>query len=218
MNKLNNTSADGGVSVSGQIGNYTYVDLGLKSGIKWATCNVGASSPTDYGDYFAWGETQPKKDYNLNTYKWFHVNHKEKKEECKIIKYGKNDKIYILDAEDDAATVNLGKEWCMPTIADIKELYSSCNWQFTNNFRDSGVAGVIGISKINNNIIFFPAAGYRCLSHISKEGIYSYIWSSSLDRKYPDGAYSLGIEEYDADFKSDYRDYGQSVRAVVKSV
>lgn len=217
MNELNkNVAENEGVSVSGHIGNHTYVDLGLKSGKKWATCNVGAQSLTEYGHYFSWGETQPKNTYNLDTYKWFLFQHKQNKYDCKITKYNRTDKKERLEAEDDAATVNWGKEWCMPTIADLKELYRSCKWQFVNNFNNSGIAGFIGISKINKNAIFFPAAGYRCISHVSKEHIYSYIWSSSLDKKYPDGAYSLGIGEYDTDFNSDYRDYGQSVRAVVK--
>ncbi|MCQ2053628.1 MAG: hypothetical protein MJZ03_06840 [archaeon] len=216
-----------GVSVSGNIGSHTYVDLGLKSGLKWATCNVGASAPTDYGDYFAWGETIPKKNYSWKTYKWCMNNHKKHTKYCTSKLYGVVDKRLILDEEDDAATANWGQEWRMPSIADLKELIRSCNWKFTDNFNGSKIAGMIGVSKKNKNVIFFPASGYFSISNILKLGVYCYVWSSSLEKKYPDGAYSLGCEGHDIglennvmlasyDLKGDYRAYGQSVRAVVR--
>jgi len=88
---------------------------------------------------------------------------------------------------------------------------------YTPNFNGSNVAGMIGISKKNKNIIFLPASGYFSPSNNFREiGVFSYVWSSSLEKKHSDGAYSLGIAEYDVDLKGDYRVYGQSVRAVVR--
>ena len=112
----------------------TYVDLGLKSGLKWATCNVGASYPFDYGDYFAWGETTPKKIYSWDTYKWCKNNHKIQTKYCTSREYGIVDERLILEKEDDAATANWGREWRMPTIAELKELHKGCNWEFIENF------------------------------------------------------------------------------------
>lgn len=212
----NNDKFIDGISVSGKIGKHTYVDLGLKSGIKWATSNVGADVPTNNGDYFAWGEIRAKKAYSWKTYKWCMKNHKKLTKYCTSHLYGTVDKKLILEDDDDAATANWGKEWRMPTIAELKELTKGCNWEFTENFNGSNVAGMIGRSKKNNNVIFFPASGYRSLSNTLKFGIYSYVWSSTLEKKYSDGAYSLGIEEYDIDLNGDYRAFGQSVRAVVR--
>lgn len=212
---INNGLIIDNVSVSGEIGGHTYVDLGLKSGLKWATCNVGASMPIEFGDYFAWGETSPKEIYSWETYKWCLNNHKTHTKYCTSKKYGNVDNKVILDEEDDAATVNWGKVWRMPTITELIELFKNCNWKFIEDFNDSGVAGMIGISKKNMQTIFLPAAGYRCLAHFGKVGIYGYFWSSSLDKRYPDGGYSLGIDEYGNDLNGDYRIYGQSVRAVV---
>lgn len=208
-------SLDDCVSISGNIGGHTYVDLGLKSGLKWATYNVGASNPTELGDYFAWGETMPKNDYDWKTYKWCLSRHNVQTKYCTSNKYGNKDNRTVLESEDDAATVNWGREWRMPSIVELTELSNSCNWEFIDHFGASGVAGMIGVSKRNKKTIFLPAAGYRCLNHFGKVGEYSYIWSSSLDKHYPDGAYSLGIAEYVKDLRGDYRMYGQNVRAVV---
>lgn len=215
-NMDNNLMFNDGVSVSGEICGYAYVDLGLKSGLKWATCNVGASKPTEFGDYFAWGETCPKNDYSWKTYKWCLDSHKTQSKYCTSRKYGDVDNKAVLDEEDDVATVKWGKEWRMPSIAELTELYKNCIWEFVQDFNGSGVAGLFGTSKKNERTIFFPAAGYRCLTHFGKVGEYSYIWSSSLDKKYPDGGYSLGFWELGGNLKGDYRLYGQSVRAVVR--
>ena len=98
----NNLMFNDGVSVSGEICGYAYVDLGLKSGLKWATCNVGASKPTEFGDYFAWGETCPKNDYSWKTYKWCLDDHKTQTKYCTLRKYGDVDNkvktIFVVDA------------------------------------------------------------------------------------------------------------------------
>ena len=99
-------------------GDYDYVDLGLPSGILWATCNVGATVPEDYGDYFAWGETESKTNYGWNTYQYCMGNLSLLTKYCNNSSYGYNgftDNLTILEPSDDATTVNLGADWRMPT-------------------------------------------------------------------------------------------------------
>lgn len=128
---------------------HEYVDLGLPSGLKWATCNVGASSPEEYGDYFAWGETEPKDIYSWDTYKWCNGSKNS------LTKYCEVDNKIILDPEDDAAYVNWGGAWRMPTSAEYKELIDQCSWTWTTQ---NGVKGYLVVGS-NGNSIFFPAAG-----------------------------------------------------------
>ena len=97
------------------------VDLGLPSGLKWASCNVGATTPEGYGDYFAWGETATKKDYSWATYKHANGDKNKLTKYCTDASYGNDgftDDKTTLDPEDDAATANWGKEWRMPTDAE----------------------------------------------------------------------------------------------------
>ncbi|MBQ3576658.1 MAG: hypothetical protein IJA28_04490, partial [Coprobacter sp.] len=138
---------------------HEYIDLGLPSGIKWATCNVGATTPEEYGDYFAWGETEPKDFYNWNTYKhcvengdYYSVN-----SYCPNSDIGVEDNRTILDAEDDAASANWGGSWRMPTKKEQEELLNNCIWSPPSQ---NGKSGYKIISKINGNSIFLPAAGF----------------------------------------------------------
>ncbi len=146
-------------TVSGQVGGYDYVDLGLD--VNWATYNVGATKPTEYGGYFAWGETEPKEDYSWATYKWCEGSFDSITRYCIKRKLGKRDKYTELIPKDDAATVNLGEAWRMPTFAELQALVEHCNWEWTKDYEGSGVSGLIGISKSNGNTIFLPAAGFR---------------------------------------------------------
>ena len=139
-----------------------YVDLGLS--VKWATCNVGASSPEEYGSYFAWGEVNPKTIYNWNTYKWATAIWNEEYSEwsCETsTKYNTVDNKKTLDYEDDAATVNMGKNWRMPTIEEQQELIENCTWTWIDDYCKTGIAGNIITSKINGNSIFLPAASHH---------------------------------------------------------
>ena len=170
-----------------------YVDLGLPSGLKWAKCNLGASKPSDYGDYYAWGETAPKADYTWATYKWMQAGQSESKYITKYtIADGETGGIWydssgtfigdgktVLDAADDAATANLGSPWRMPTIGEIQELIDNCTWTWTTQDGVKGhqVDGPIG------NAIFLPAAGLRLDSGFHFAGGQGNYWSSSL---YPD--------------------------------
>ena len=152
-----------------------YVDLGLPSGIKWATKNLGASKPSDYGDYYAWGETEPKPDYSWATYKWGTMDN--------LTKYNNSDGKTTLEAADDAATQKLGSSWRMPTSAEIAELLNpdNCTWTWITQ---DGVKGYEVKSKKNGNSIFLPAAGYREGSELGEAGRRGDYRSSSLDMSY----------------------------------
>jgi hypothetical protein len=188
------------------------VDLGLPSGTLWADRNVGADSPEACGDYFAWGETESKSNYNWSTYKWCNGSSSTLTKYCTKISEGTKDNKEVLDFEDDAAYVNMGSEWRMPTHAELEELYDNCSRKYTTQ------NGVIGckITGPNGNSIFLPAAGSRGYSGDAPgyDGCY---WSSSLSSGYPTWAYFLYFN-LDNHYRVStyYREYGQSVRAVVR--
>lgn len=128
---------------------YEYVDLGLPSGLKWATCNVGASSPEEYGLYFAWGET--------TGYTAAQVKAGERVFSSMVYKAGSAASISTdLTLEQDAARTNLGGNWRMPTRAEIKELINNCDTIWTDDYNGTGVAGQLLTSKVNGNSMFFP--------------------------------------------------------------
>ncbi len=199
------------------------VDLGLS--VKWATCNVGATKPEEYGDYFAWGETSPKTSYNWSTYKYMQ-NGKSSWEY--ITKYtfpdGQTSGIWYngdtfvgdnkttLELADDAAHVNWGGNWRMPTKAEQDELRNNCTWTWTTQ---NGVNGYLVTSKKNSNSIFLPASGYRSGSSLYYVGSYGHCWSSLLYENGSPGAYYLYFySDYVGWYTIPDRYYGQSVRAV----
>ncbi len=153
-----------------------YVDLGLSSGTLWATCNIGANSPEEYGDYFAWGEIEPKEVYNESTYKWGDGNYHLTKY-CTDSRWGTVDNKTKLDREDDAAWVNWGPSWHMPSLEQIEELYAECSHQLT---QVNGVKGHL-MTGPNGNSIFLPAAGYRNDSYLVEAGSSGFYWQSLLD-------------------------------------
>ena len=171
-------------------GGHEYVDLGLS--IKWATCNVGANKPEDYGDYFAWGETKPKKSYSSSNYS-----------------YTSNPTTLPLSA--DAARANWGGSWRMPTRAEQYELRNNCTWTWTTQ---NGVKGYKVTSNKNGNSIFLPAAGYRSGSSLDYAGSSGNYWSSSLNTSYASSAYYLGFGSSRIDWYYRSRYYGYSVRPV----
>ncbi len=197
-----------------------YVDLGLPSGTLWATRNVGAASPADYGDYFAWGETSPKTDYDWDTYKWCNGSSKTQTKYNTRSSYGTVDNKTVLEAADDAATANWGSAWRMPTTEEQIELLSSsyCTWTWTTRTNSAGITinGYEVKSKSNGNSIFLPAAGYRGVTSLIYAGSYGYYWSSSLYSGIPYRAYGLDFNSGDHywSYYSDYRYYGLSVRPV----
>ena len=185
---------------------YTYVDLGLPSGLKWATYNIGASKPEEFGDYFAWGEVEPKETYDWSSYKWNNGSEANPF----LTKYCvRVDNKTLLDKEDDAAVVNWGGCWRMPTKAELDQLCGHCTWIWTSL---NGVNGYM-VTGSTGNSIFLPAAGYRFGSSLKYAGSRGLYWSSSLFTDNPYYAYVL-------DFNSDLVDWsssrccGQSVRPV----
>ena len=190
---------------------YEWVDLGFPSGLKWATCNVGAESPEEYGNYYAWGETTPKSTYSWSTYKWCNGSSTTMTKYCTDSDYGIVDNKTVLDPEDDAVAVNMGGSWRMPTKAEQDELQTECTWTWTTR---NGVKGYAVKSKINGNSIFLPAAGYRCNSGLNYAGSLGSYWSSSLDTYYSDLAYYLSFDSDGVFWYYYYRYCGQSVRGV----
>lgn len=188
---------------------HEYVDLGLS--VKWATCNVGASKPEEYGDYFAWGETTPKSTYDWSTYKWCRGSRKNLTKYDNEISYGTVDNKTTLELSDDAARANWGGSWRMPTRAEQDELREKCTWTWTTQ---NGVKGYKVTSKINGNSIFLPAAGYRDDSSLDNAGSFGRYWSSSLDTDSPYLAWRVSFYS-DSVYGSNYgRNYGFSVRPV----
>ncbi len=191
------------------------VDLGLPSGTLWATCNLGAASPADCGDYFAWGEAATKAIYNWDTYVWY-------KGDRGIVGYSKQDNKVGLGAADDAVTANWGSAWRMPTFEEIQELLNEehCTWTWVarTNSKGEPINGYEVKSKANGNSIFLPAAGYRYGSSLFDACCGGYYWASSLYLSYPYGAYCLafGPEERNWDWYG--RGIGHPVRAVRTSV
>ena len=182
--------------------NHEYVDLGLPSGLKWATCNVGATTPEEYGDYFAWGEVEPKTTYNTGTYKYY--------DDSNLTKYTSNDSKTVLDPEDDAATVNWGGAWRMPTKAEQDELRTKCTWDWTTQ---NGVNGY-KVTGPNGNSIFLPAAGYVFGGPLVNAGSDGGYWSSSLYTDLPRLAYYVDFYSHGVDWSGDDRYDGRSVRPV----
>ena len=190
--------------------NYGYVDLGLS--VKWATCNVGASKPEEYGDYFAWGETKPKDYYAWSTYKYYYDSTLTKY--CTNSSYGTVDHLDLLDLSDDASRVNWGGVWRMPTDAELTELRENCTWTWTTQ---NGVKGYKVTSKksgYTNKSIFLPAAGFRNGSSLRSAGSYGQYWSSWLRTDIPNFAYDLYFDSGSVRRNSSSRLYGFSVRPV----
>ena len=195
-----------------------WVDLGLPSGLLWATCNVGATTPEGYGDYFAWGETQPKSVYSWDTYKYYRCDDYGcgYTKYCNNSSYGYNgymDNLTTLLSGDDAATVNWEGGARMPTYNEWIELYKHCSstWMTMN-----GVNGRC-FTEPNGNSLFLPAAGYRGGDELYTVGSYGFYWSSTLGTYYPYIAwyfYFNSGESYMDFFFNGGRTPGRSVRAV----
>ena len=194
------------------------VDLGLPSGLKWASCNVGATTPEGYGDFFAWGETATKEDFLWENYKHAKGDYDKLTKYCNHDRFGDNeftDNKTVLEPEDDAAHVNWGGSWRMPTDAEWKELQENCTWTWTTQ---NGVDGHLVASKTNSNAIFLPAAGWRKGTDHYLAGTDGYYWSSSLDEgNYPSCALRINFSR--SSVNRDYGDriFGLTVRPVQAS-
>ena len=177
------------------------VDLGLPSGTKWATCNVGASKSEEYGGHYAWGETEEKDVYDMSTYKYY--------KNGEYVNIGTD----ISGTEYDVAHVKWGGNWCMPTHDDIQELRDNCTSEWTTL---NGVNGRNFTSNINGNSIFLPATGYLWDGDLDDAGENGYYWSSTQTPYSSDNAYSLDFGSGGAYWGYDDRYSGQSVRPVLR--
>ena len=205
------STGEGGLGYGLENG-YEYVDLGLS--VKWATCNVGATKSEDYGDYFAWGETQPKSTYDGSTYKWCNGSYNTLTKYCTNSDYGTYDGKSTLELADDAARAKWGGSWRMPTKEEQDELRYNCTWERTTQ---NGVEGCKVTSKkkgYTKNSIFLPAAGFRYDSSLYSAGSYGNYWSSSLTTDDPRDAWNVYFSSSNVYRGDDSRYYGFSVRPV----
>lgn len=166
------------------------IDMGTvvnNKNIKWASFNIGASSPEEYGLYYAWGETTAKSDYSPITYKFGTGTSSQLSKYNTNSSYGPVDKKVVLDPEDDVAHEKLGGKWRMPTIDEWNVLSKQCTWTWT---MQNGVYGQL-VTAPNNNSIFLPAAGYRYNYYFVLNAEYGFYWSSSLTADEPKDASSL---------------------------
>ena len=195
---------------------HDYVDLGLPSGTLWATCNIGANAPEEYGDYFAWGETMPKDNYNDSTYLWYKLdsNGSGYTKYCFESRFGYDgftDGKMELDLVDDAAVANWGYQWRMPSLAQLIELNEKCTWTWT---LQNNVYGQMGTGP-NGNTIFLPAVGNRYNESIEYAGTLGQFWSRTLHSGYSGAAYNMYISSNFIDcFLIRERCMGLAVRAV----
>lgn len=179
------------------------IDLGLPSGTKWASCNVGATKPEEYGGYYAWGETEEKETYSWENY--IHCNGTY--QTCRNI--GSD----ISGTEYDVAHVKWGGNWCMPTLTQCKELNDNCTSEWITL---NGIKGRKFTSKINGNSIFFPAAGY-ITSDLRYDGEFGDFWSSTLNPSLTTTSYGINIRSGKTDMSFyPVRCRGQNVRPVMK--
>jgi hypothetical protein len=177
------------ITLYAQWDNHKYVDLGLS--VKWATCNVGADAPEQYGDYYAWGEINPKEMYDWSTYKWCEGAWNTLTKYCNNGDYGKKDYMTSLREADDVALVKWGSTWRMPTEDETYELVVQCTWKWITQ---NGVNGYKVTSKTNGNSIFLPASGSRWESSHYHAGIQGRYWTKSLNDSNPENAACLSFQ------------------------
>jgi hypothetical protein len=209
-NQIVNGFLSGGTVKYDPYNGHEYVDLGLS--VKWATCNVGAEKPEDYGDYFAWGETAPKSDYSWSTYKFTTDGGST------FTKYTGSDKT-VLDAADDAATANWGDAWRMPTLEEMQDLLDNCTWEWQSE-GNTEFGGVVGMKVTSNKAgytdkyIFLPAAGISVGSALREAGDGGYYCSASLNAGNARSAYYRYFNSLRQDLSVFLRYEGLAVRPV----
>ena len=202
---------------------YEYVDLGLS--VKWATCNVGATSETEGGVYFQWGETSgisgsllgkySDEDYSWGSYTYCNGSSNTLKKYNNKSSYGTVDNKSILESVDDAATQIMGSDWRMPTQAEWYELWNNTNSGWISNYNGTGVNGR-KFTGSNGNSIFIPAAGDCGNGSVGDVGDNSIVWSSSLETSDPSNAWYLNFRSNGCGMSGSSRCYGRSVRGVRK--
>ena len=206
---------------------YEYVDLGLPSGLKWAKCNIGATSETEDGVYFQWGDISgisgsllgkySNENYSWASYIHYNNSYNTLTKYCTNSSYGPVDNKTTLEPMDDAATQIMGGDWRMPTASEFQELYGNTTNEWFTNYNGTGVRGMKFTSKTNGKSIFFPASGFAAGTGVDHRGTYGKYWSSSLYQSRSSNGFHLriyggGIEpQYD-----DRRYFGFCVRGVRK--
>lgn len=189
---------------SGTLNGHEWIDLGLPSGLKWATCNVGASSPERYGNYYAWGEKTPKSIYYEGNSTTYGLSTSDLQFWAIIGSDGN------LTYGYDAATA-WGSEWRMPTHDEMKELIDNCTWTWTTQ----NSVGGYKVTGSNGNSIFLPAAGYMGNTDLYDAGYAGFYWSATPHSNYSGGAYDLYFNSnYGYGWSCPTRVYGRSVRPV----
>ena len=195
------------------LGDHAYADLALPSGTLWATTNIGATVPEEYGHYFAWGEVEPKGLYEWGSYKWYHDGTFTKYSIASS--YGEGDGIPTLLPADDAAHVCWGDNWRIPTADEWRELQQQCTWEWTSL---NGRSGCKVTSNVNGNSIFLPAAGYR-FSGIQLDDLdtWGHYWTSSLSAESSACAWNacFNSDHFDCSSFRSFRCNGQSIRPVI---
>ena len=187
------------VSLTGTHMGYEWVDLGLPSGLKWATCNIGASSPEEYGDYFAWGETSPKEEYRPTN----------------SASYGSSDSKWDNiggNPSYDAAAANWGGDWRLPTGKEFQELIDNCDWEWVTQNGHNGYK----VTGPNSQSIFLPAAGWRYGAGGGSVGSFGDYWSSTPDESKTCNACNLCFGEGNHNVNWGNRFRGRSVRPVLE--
>lgn len=180
------------------------IDLGLPSGLKWGSFNLGAATPEEYGDDYAWGETEPKEKSDWDNYKWCDGDGKKLTKYNTSTEYGVVDNKTVLDAEDDVAHVKLGGKWRIPTGAEWDELLDNCFWD--EDAIQNGVEGILVTSRKNGNSIFLPVGHRLGCSY----------WSSSLDTDCSACAWYVFFHSGYARRYFSQRFFGNSVRPVTE--
>lgn len=220
------TTADGGktatclVTVFETMPVASTVDLGLS--VKWASFNLGATKPEEYGEYFAWGETEPKDEYTWSSYVFWisgTINNDIVFKKYNVQEgHGVIDYNTVLDLEDDAANVHWHSNWRIPTYAELQELKQNCTWTWQENHNDTGVNGYLvtsNIEKYTDKSIFLPAGGYWSSAKASSVNSVGYYWSSEINWNSVYGSKSLYCKEGSIVTTWETRFTGRNIRPVV---
>lgn len=194
----------------GDYNGHEYVDLGLPSGTLWATCNVGANSPEEYGNYYAWGETHTKDFFDWTTYQYCNGDFNKLTKYCCSANFGAVDNLSNLLEEDDVATTEWGSGWRIPTSEQWQELLDNTTnvWTTQNGIRGRMFTSSKGAS------LFLPAAGRRWGSDTYNITGYGYYWSRSLNTDISSNVFFLYFSDCKINMQDDIRSYGRSVRPI----
>lgn len=200
-----------------------YVDLELPSGNLWSTTNIGAEEETDFGKYFAWGEIEPKEIYTWKTYKWCKQSYDTITKYCIDAGFGYDkfkDNITQLEPEDDAATVLMKGNWCIPSDKDVEELMDNTEGSWVSNYNGTSVSGLLLTGKNNKKQLFFPAVGYKDNTNTHNVDSAGYYWISELNtNSSSDNCESFVVRKNKNDLfiTTDERYYGSCIRPVLKT-